>query len=71
MLGFASNSSSFGPRGYSPEQLRAYFAGGWIERFIRPAGYETNETMPDGQPAPRLPDGRTAMPAWLSCFERS
>jgi cyclopropane fatty-acyl-phospholipid synthase-like methyltransferase len=71
MLGFASNSSGFGPRGYSPEELRAYFGVGWIERFIRPAGYETNATKPDGQPAPKLPDGRMAMPAWLSCFERS
>lgn len=70
MLGFAANGSDVGPRGYTPDQLREYFAEGWTERFIRPAGYEINELRPNAEPAPKLPDGRTAMPAWLSCFER-
>ncbi len=56
MLGFQTSVRERGPRGYSPDELRAYLAG-YREVFIRPATYETN-------------DSPAGMPAWLSLFER-
>src|SRR5262249_49331989 len=45
MLGFATNRSDRGPRGYTPEELRGYLAG-FREVFIRPAAYEVRPGMP-------------------------
>jgi glutathione S-transferase len=56
MFGFATNPSGFGPRGYSPEELRAYFHG-WREVFIRPTTFQAV-----GGPGP--------MAAWISLFVR-
>jgi ubiquinone/menaquinone biosynthesis C-methylase UbiE len=64
MLGFATNRTNRGPRGYSPEELRAYLAG-FREVFIRPAAYEVRPgTLP-------IDDRRGGMPAWVSLFERA
>lgn len=58
MLGFrTSGTRERGPRGYTPDELRAYLAG-WKEVFLRPATYETN-------------DREHGEPAWLSLFERA
>jgi glutathione S-transferase len=57
MLGFATNVSGRGPRGYSTEELRAYFAAGWREVFIRPTSFQAV-----GAPA--------GQPAWVSLFVR-
>ena len=56
MLGFATNPTGMGPRGYSPEELRAYFAG-WREVFIRPTTFQAV-------------GGRGPMAAWVSLFVR-
>jgi SAM-dependent methyltransferase len=56
MLGFSTNTSGFGPRGYSGEELRAQFSGGWREVFVRPTSIQI--TLGRG------------MPAWVSLFER-
>jgi glutathione S-transferase len=57
MLGFATNTSGVGPRGYSEGELRAYFADGWREVFVRPVPF-------------RHSVGSGAAEAWLSLFER-
>lgn len=57
MLGFATNTSGLGPRGYSPEELRAYFADGWREVLIRPTSFQAV-----GGPGTR--------DAWVSLFVR-
>lgn len=64
MLGFAANPAIPAPRGYSPEELRAYLAG-FREVFIRPAAFEIQSG--------RLPidEARGGMPAWVSLFERA
>ncbi|HWO20841.1 MAG TPA: class I SAM-dependent methyltransferase [Kofleriaceae bacterium] len=64
MLGFATIDLGHPPRGYSPEDLRSYFAG-FREVFIRPAAFEL-------QPG-RLPidEALGGMPAWVSLFERT
>lgn len=51
MLGFATNPTGMGPRGYSSEELRAYFVG-WWEVFIRPTTF-------------RAMGGCGTMPAWI------
>ncbi len=56
MLGFATNTSGMGPRGYSQEELRAYFAG-WREVFIRPTTFHAV-------------GGPGAKAAWVSLFVR-
>jgi SAM-dependent methyltransferase len=63
MLGFVANPVIPAPRGYSPEELRGYFAG-FREVFIRPAAFEIRPGM--------LPiaDASGGMPAWISLFER-
>lgn len=58
MLGFQTNLHDRGPRGYSPEELRAAFADGWFEQTIREAVYETR-------------DRAHGQPAWLSVFVRA
>lgn len=64
MLGFATSRAPFGPRGYSPEELRAYFAG-FREVFLRPAAFEVRPGVP-------LADEQLGgVPAWLSLFERA
>jgi glutathione S-transferase len=57
MLGFATNTTGIGPRGYSAEELRAYFAEGWREVFIRPTSFQAV-----GGPGTRA--------AWVSLFVR-
>jgi SAM-dependent methyltransferase len=57
MLGFATNTGGFGPRGYSPEELRAYFADGWREVFVRRTSFDARV-------------GLVAQPAWVSLFVR-
>ena len=57
MLGFQANDNETGPRGYTPNQLCEYFAGGWAAQWTRP---NTSQTRPD------LDDH----PAWLSLFVR-
>ena len=59
MLGFQANSNEFGPRGYTPEELRSdYFPpSAWTEEFIRPATYFTRASHGDAE-------------AWLSSFVR-
>lgn len=57
MMGFATNTRGRGPRGYSTEELRAYFAEGFREIWIREVAFE-DTLSPDGQPA------------WLSLFVR-
>jgi SAM-dependent methyltransferase len=63
MLGFATNLIAPAPRGYSPEELRAYLTG-FREVFIRPAAFEVRPGI--------LPidEARGGMPAWVSLFER-
>ncbi|APR80337.1 Methyltransferase [Minicystis rosea] len=56
MLGFASNNTFQGPRGYSPDELRAYLGEAWREVFIRGTTFET-----------LLP---REIPAWVSLFVR-
>jgi SAM-dependent methyltransferase len=64
MLGFATSRAPVGPRGYSPDELRAYFAG-FREVFIRPAAFESRPGLP-------LVDEKIGgVPAWLSLFERT
>ncbi|MFO0757999.1 MAG: methyltransferase domain-containing protein [Byssovorax sp.] len=58
MLGFATNTTGAGPRGYSPEELRAYFADGFREVLLRPTSFNTV-----GTPS-------TSFSAWVSLFER-
>jgi SAM-dependent methyltransferase len=58
MLGFAAHTRGRGPRGYAPEELRAYFREGWREAFVRPAMFEV--TWP----------AREGVPAWVSLFVR-
>lgn len=62
MLGWSTNRTERGPRGYSPEELRAYLADGWREEWIRPARFEVMrlEGVPEG-----------GMPAWVSSFVRA
>jgi glutathione S-transferase len=55
MLGFATNTSGVGPRGYSAEELRGYFAEGWREVFVRKTVF--------------LAAGMEQA-AWVSLFER-
>jgi SAM-dependent methyltransferase len=57
MLGFATNTSGQGPRGYSADELRGYFDAGWREGFIRETAFEAT-----GQVGTRA--------AWLSLFVR-
>jgi glutathione S-transferase/SAM-dependent methyltransferase len=58
MLGFATNTRGFGPRGYSPEELRAFFAGGFREVLVRPTSFQvTNGAVPQA--------------AWVSVFVRA
>jgi hypothetical protein len=57
MLGFATNKTGIGPRGYSPEELRAYFADGWREVFIRPTSFQAI-------------GGPGTLAAWVSLFVR-
>ncbi len=57
MLGFATNGSGIGPRGYSPEELRAHFAEGWREEFVRATTFETT--------------GAGTQSAWVSSFVRT
>jgi SAM-dependent methyltransferase len=56
MLGFATTNGT-GPRGYSPDDLRGFFAGGFREELIRPTSFQAN-----GMPEP--------FQAWLSVFTR-
>jgi ubiquinone/menaquinone biosynthesis C-methylase UbiE len=42
MLGFATNMSGRGPRGYTADELRASFADGFREVFIRPTAFKAN-----------------------------
>jgi glutathione S-transferase len=58
MLGFATNPSGRGPRGYSAEELRTYFAGGFREELVRPTSFQATNA-PGGQPA------------WVSSFVRA
>jgi len=72
MLGFQTNTTGFGPRGYSPSELRSAFSSGWRERFLREATFEANgASLRDGTGPPRRPDGRPGVAAWLSLFERT
>jgi SAM-dependent methyltransferase len=64
MLGFATSSAGYGPRGYSPEELRGYLAG-FREVFIRPAAYEVRPGMP------LRDEALGGVPAWVSLFERA
>lgn len=64
MLGFATNHAGRGPRGYSPEELRAYLAG-FREVFIRPAAFEARPGLP------LIDEALGGVPAWLSLFERA
>jgi ubiquinone/menaquinone biosynthesis C-methylase UbiE len=57
MLGLATNTSGRGPRGYSAEELRAAFAEGYQEVFLRSALFWAT------------PD-KGNLPAWLSLFIR-
>lgn len=54
MLGFATNPSGIGPRGYSPEELRAHFAG-WREALVRGTTFQARGVHQS---------------AWLSVFVR-
>jgi len=56
MLGFQTNDSGFGPRGYSQQQLRDFLTSDFEEVWVRPADWEVNDRAP--------------MPAWLSLFRR-
>ena len=62
MLGFATNPTGRGPRGYSPEELRAYFREGWREVLMRPGRFEAREGSTHLPPE--------GMPAWVSMFVR-
>lgn len=57
MFGFAAHDRGHGPRGYAPDELRAYFGARWREGFIRPASFK----------ASFAPEG---LPAWVSLFVR-
>lgn len=57
MLGFATNNTGLGPRGYSQEELRAYFGDGWREVFIRPTSFQAI-------------GGPGTQAAWVSLFVR-
>jgi SAM-dependent methyltransferase len=58
MLGFAENRSGIGPRGYSPDELRAHFLEkGFREEFVRPTSFLANNAL-------------TKQAAWLSLFVR-
>jgi SAM-dependent methyltransferase len=57
MLGLATNPDGPGPRGYSPDELRAVFDNGYREVFVRPALFWATR-------------GRGNKPAWLSLFIR-
>src|SRR6185369_6946895 len=50
MLGFTTNTGRPGPRGYAPEELRAHFAEGWREDFVRGVTYHAI-SGPGSQPA--------------------
>jgi ubiquinone/menaquinone biosynthesis C-methylase UbiE len=58
MLGFATNPSGPGPRGYSAEELRGYFAAGYREVFLRATSFKANV------------ESEERKAAWLSLFER-
>ncbi len=58
MLGFATNTTSRGPRGYSAEELRASFADGFREVFLRPTAFKANLEEEEKKTA------------WLSLFVR-
>jgi glutathione S-transferase/SAM-dependent methyltransferase len=58
MLGFTSNSTGRGPRGYAPEQLRDLFNDGFREEFIRPAVFQETGSLVE-------------QTAWLSLFTRA
>jgi glutathione S-transferase/SAM-dependent methyltransferase len=57
MLGFVSNTRGEGPHGYAPDQLRAYFADGFREDFVRPGAFQTRGAVVEER-------------AWLSSFTR-
>lgn len=57
MMGFQTNTSGRGPRGYSPEELRGYWAKGWREVFLRAGRFEEKLTA-------------EGSPAWVSLFVR-
>lgn len=57
MLGFATHTREQGPRGYTPDDLRAFFSPGYREVFIRATSFK----------ALNATEGR---PAWISCFVR-
>jgi ubiquinone/menaquinone biosynthesis C-methylase UbiE len=64
MLGFATSGVPVGPRGYSPDELRAYLTG-FREIFVRPAAFEARPGLP-------LVDAAIGgVPAWVSLFERA
>lgn len=56
MMGFQPHELEFGPRGYSPEALRGFFAEGFTERGLWPGVFATT-----GEPE--------RPPAWVSLFQ--
>jgi SAM-dependent methyltransferase len=58
MMGFQTNESGRGPRGYSLEELRGYYKAGFREVFIRPGKFEKV-------------GGEEGSPAWVSLFVRA